>query len=119
MDEVYFNEPLNTDQICRVCLSESNNLSSIFNVNQEVDDFSSVSEKLSLCGSISVDHQDGLPSLICDVCIYKASIAYEFRQLCQNSDTRLRSYYNKPLKHNKTVSGFLSLFLCEDSNSTQ
>ncbi|XP_015586048.1 zinc finger protein 708 isoform X2 [Cephus cinctus] len=59
-----------------------------------------VSRKIQVCGSIDINEQDGLPSLICDVCIYKASVAHEFRQQCQHSDTRLRLYYNKPARCN-------------------
>lgn len=94
--------PMNMDRVCRICLTESTNLSSIFCSNQEVQ-FPEISQKIQICGSIDIQEQDGLPSLICNDCIFKASIAHEFRQLCQHSDARLRLYYNKPSKSNLMV----------------
>ncbi|CAL7935162.1 unnamed protein product [Xylocopa violacea] len=94
----YFDLPLNMDRICRICLTEGTNLSPIFCTDQEVNDFSSLPQKIQVCGSIEIHEQDGLPSLICDICIYKASVAHEFRQQCQHSDAKLRMYYNKPHK---------------------
>ena len=94
----YFDLPLNMERICRICLTEGTNLSPIFCTDQEVSDFSSLPQKIQVCGSIEIHEQDGLPSLICDLCIYKASVAHEFRQQCQHSDAKLRLYYNKPTK---------------------
>lgn len=104
MTSGYFALPINMDRVCRICLTEGTNLSPIFSANQEVNNFSGLSQKIQVCGSIEIHEQDGLPSLICDVCIYKASVAHEFRQQCQHSDTRLRMYYNKPAKCNITDS---------------
>ncbi|XP_012285162.1 zinc finger protein 260 [Orussus abietinus] len=104
MSASYFDLPLNMDRVCRVCLSEGTNLSPIFCTDQEVEDFSGLPQKIQICGSIDIHEQDGLPSLICDVCIYKASVAHEFRQQCQHSDARLRLYYNKPARCNVTDS---------------
>lgn len=98
MNTSYFDLPLNMDRVCRVCLSEGTNLSPIFCA--DVDDISGLSQKIQVCGSIDIHEQDGLPSLICDMCIYKASVAHEFRQQCQHSDARLRLYYNKPARCN-------------------
>ncbi|CAK9807261.1 Zinc finger protein 845 [Anthophora plagiata] len=94
----YFDLPVNMNRICRICLTEGTNLSSIFCTDQEVNDFSGLPQKIQACGSIDIHEQDGLPSLICDICIYKASVAHEFRQQCQHSDAKLRMYYNKPVK---------------------
>ena len=103
MNSNYFGLPLNMDRICRICLAESTNMSPIFCSDQEVDHFSGLPQKIEICGSIEVQEQDGLPSLICNDCIFKASVAHEFRQLCQHSDTRLRLYYNKPARSNLIV----------------
>lgn len=35
---------------------------------------------------------DGLPAVICNNCIYRLGAAYHFKQQCENSDLRLRSY---------------------------
>lgn len=102
MDNNYYELPVNMDRVCRVCLSEGTNLSPIFQGNET--ESSGLSQKIQTCGSIEIHEEDGLPALICDNCIYKASVAYEFRQLCQHSDTRLRMYYNKPAKTGAAVS---------------
>ncbi|XP_046469545.1 zinc finger protein 676 [Neodiprion pinetum] len=104
MNSNYFDLPLNLDRVCRVCLSESTNLSPLFCTDPEATELSGLYQKIEVCGSIEVQEEDGLPSLICDVCIYKATVAHEFRQQCQNSDARLRLYYNKPAKSNVTDS---------------
>lgn len=94
------------DRVCRICLTEAGtNLSPIFSASEEVNDFSGLSQKIQVCGSIEIHEQDGLPSLICNVCVYKVSVAHEFRQQCQHSDAKLRMYYNKPAKCNITDSG--------------
>ncbi|XP_034942095.1 zinc finger protein 699-like [Chelonus insularis] len=96
----YFEMPPHMDRVCRLCLSECNNLSSIFSLNQESGETSELSQRIQTCGAIEIHERDGLPSLICDVCIYKANVAHEFRQQCQHSDARLRLYYNKPARSN-------------------
>lgn len=107
----YFDLPFNMDRICRICLTESTNLSPIFCGDQEVSDFSGLPQKIQVCGSIEIHEQDGLPSLICDICIYKASVAHEFRQQCQHSDAKLRMYYNKPAKNTIMVNMTFHLFI--------
>jgi len=115
MTSDYFTLPVNMDRVCRICLQEGTNLSSIFSSTQEVNNLTGLSQKIQICGSIEIDEQDGLPSLICNDCIYKASVAHEFRQQCQYSDARLRMYYNKPVKSIKSTmvktSSFLKLYL--------
>ncbi|XP_025155981.1 zinc finger protein 260 isoform X2 [Harpegnathos saltator] len=107
MTSVYFALPLNIDRVCRICLTEGTNLSPIFSTNQVENDFqgenSLLSQKIQVCGSIEIHEQDGLPSLICDVCAYKARVAHEFREQCQSSDAKLRMYYNKPAKCNINI----------------
>ncbi|OXU22310.1 hypothetical protein TSAR_003391 [Trichomalopsis sarcophagae] len=102
----YFVMPMNMDRVCRICLQENTNLSPIFCNGHEIgSNLTDISQKIQVCGAVECHEQDGLPALICDVCIYKASVAHEFRQLCQHSDARLRLYYNKPARFNATDSG--------------
>lgn len=78
---------ININKICRVCLEESV-LTSIFNT-----DFAMVpSEMMMLCAKVRVYKNDGLPPVICNNCIYRLGAAYHFKQQCENSDLRLRSY---------------------------
>ena len=106
MDTSYFDAPINMDRVCRICLMDSRNLSPIFCPDHEIDDFSGLSQKIQVCGSIEVHENDGFPSLICDVCVYKATVAHEFRQQCQQSDSRLRLLFDKPSRNNIIVSIF-------------
>lgn len=41
---------------------------------------------------IQVYKNDGLPPVICNNCLYRLGVAYHFKQQCENSDLRLRSY---------------------------
>ncbi|XP_055298839.1 zinc finger protein 567 [Sitodiplosis mosellana] len=78
---------ININKICRVCLEE-NVLTSIFNT-----EFAMIpAEMLMLCAKVKVYKNDGLPPVICNNCIYRLGAAYHFKQQCENSDLRLRSY---------------------------
>lgn len=102
---------ININKICRVCLEE-NVLTSIFNT-----EFAMIpAEMLMLCAKVKVNKtnnlftyicnslkriqfynlkvykDDGLPPVICNNCIYRLGAAYHFKQQCENSDYRLRSY---------------------------
>lgn len=37
-----------------------------------------------------ITDNDELPSSICNNCIYRLGVAYQFKQQCENSDMRLR-----------------------------
>lgn len=39
-----------------------------------------------------VKRGEGLPEVICNSCIYRLGAAYHFKQQCENSDFRLRSF---------------------------
>ncbi|XP_014210533.1 zinc finger protein 665-like [Copidosoma floridanum] len=103
LNNSYFVMPLNMDRACRICLMENTNLQPIFCSRQTIDGNLDLPQKIQLCGGVDCQEQDGLPTLICGVCMYKANIAFEFRQLCQHSDARLRMYYNKPAKFNSAT----------------
>ncbi|KAL7307081.1 hypothetical protein TKK_0000818 [Trichogramma kaykai] len=104
LSDNYFAMPMNMDRVCRICLQENTNLTPIFANDPNLSNLTDLSQKIQICGGVECNQQDGLPSHICDVCIYKATVAYEFRQLSQHSDTRLRVFYNKPAKYSATDS---------------
>ncbi|KAH0535203.1 zinc finger protein 665-like isoform X1 [Cotesia glomerata] len=89
---------LDFDRVCRICLTESTNLTSLYCNDSVPGVFPSLSQRISTCGAIELNERDGLPSLICENCIYKASVAHDFREQCQNSDARLRLCYDKPAR---------------------
>lgn len=78
---------ININKICRVCLEEGV-LTSIFNTEFAMQP----AEMIALCARIRVYRDDGLPPVICNNCIYRLGAAYHFKQQCENSDLRLRSY---------------------------
>ncbi|XP_019878012.2 gastrula zinc finger protein XlCGF8.2DB isoform X2 [Aethina tumida] len=77
--------------ICRTCLKESEDLKSIFSIDNEM----SISQILMLCANITIYEKDGLPEKICSSCSQKMFSAYSFRQLCENSEAHLKQCLNK------------------------
>ncbi|CAD7080050.1 unnamed protein product [Hermetia illucens] len=77
----------NIHKICRVCLEEGA-VTSIFST-----EFAMMpSTMLMLVSKVRIYKMDGLPSVICNNCIYRLGAAYHFKQECENSDIRLRQY---------------------------
>ncbi|XP_055378863.1 myoneurin-like isoform X2 [Condylostylus longicornis] len=70
------------ENICRACLCKD----PVLEISHEV------SEKLKLCGGISEDEigNKTFPSKICHKCFMNLEISFQFRQLCQQSDKRLK-----------------------------
>ncbi|KAK5646382.1 hypothetical protein RI129_004846 [Pyrocoelia pectoralis] len=80
---------LDFSKICRVCLNEGI-MMSIFKVN--------VSKKMMACSSVQVWQNDGLPGQICNKCLAKLHISFQFKKQCEKSDAKLRQYMLEPLK---------------------
>ncbi|KAJ8918614.1 hypothetical protein NQ315_013120, partial [Exocentrus adspersus] len=73
------------DKICRTCLSEKRieELRPIFDnsLNTQITDLTSV----------KVEPHDGLPIHICNDCAFTLTVALNFKNQCQKSDSQLRS----------------------------
>ncbi|CAG9854528.1 unnamed protein product [Phyllotreta striolata] len=80
------NSFLDFEKICRVCLNEGI-MMSIFKVN--------ISKKLMSLAPIQVWQNDGLPTQICNKCSAKLHISFQFKKLCEKSDSKLRQYLKK------------------------
>ncbi|KAK9872232.1 hypothetical protein WA026_017036 [Henosepilachna vigintioctopunctata] len=78
---------LNFEKICRVCLTEGEIMMSLFKVN--------VSRKIMSCASVQVWPNDNLPHQICQKCCAKLHVAFQFKRLCEKSDSKLRTYILK------------------------
>ncbi|XP_050501833.1 zinc finger protein 852-like [Diabrotica virgifera virgifera] len=81
------------EKICRCCMCENENMHNMFekkNEENEEDSSTLLSDMLVACASIEVSSGDGLPTSLCRGCEDKLKSAYEFRKLCQKSDTTLR-----------------------------
>ncbi|XP_065164537.1 zinc finger protein 782-like [Atheta coriaria] len=68
-------------KVCRVCLNKGN-MMSVFKVN--------ISKKIMSCASVQVWPDDGLPNQICNKCTARLHISFQFKKLCEKSDSKLR-----------------------------
>jgi rubrerythrin len=86
---------LNLNKICRVCLSESEQMYSIYSELYEVQtevDVPCIYEILIGISSIKVQADDGLPSMICVKCIDMAHTSFKFQKQCNQSQIILDAY---------------------------
>lgn len=75
------------EDICRVCLSDKDNLISLF----EVSSIKSICEKIEHCSGIKIIRTEGHPSSICKGCVEELAICYKFLEKCCDSDKELRN----------------------------
>uniref|UniRef100_A0A182NF01 Uncharacterized protein n=1 Tax=Anopheles dirus TaxID=7168 RepID=A0A182NF01_9DIPT len=80
----------NISRLCRVCLEEGV-FTSIFSTELVA---MAPANMLVMCANIKVSRDDGLPSTICNNCMYRLGVAFHLKQQCENSDMRLRQYMN-------------------------
>uniref|UniRef100_A0A182IXH7 Protein krueppel n=1 Tax=Anopheles atroparvus TaxID=41427 RepID=A0A182IXH7_ANOAO len=78
----------NISRLCRVCLEEGV-FTSIFSTELVA---MAPANMLVMCANIKVSKNDGLPSTICNNCMYRLGVAFHLKQQCENSDMRLRQY---------------------------
>lgn len=82
--------PFEMHKICRLCLQQLQvgSLVNLFAANFSIRP----SEMIVRCASVEIYEKDGLPDAICNDCFYKLGMAFEFRNRCETSDRKLRSY---------------------------
>ncbi|KAG5885376.1 hypothetical protein JTB14_023763 [Gonioctena quinquepunctata] len=79
------------DKICRCCMCANENMHNMFEIKGDSDEQTLLlSDMLVACASIEVASGDGLPNNLCGSCEEKLKNLYEFRRLCQKSDSTLR-----------------------------
>ncbi|XP_055597159.1 zinc finger protein 271 [Uranotaenia lowii] len=78
----------NISRLCRVCLEEGV-FTSIFSTELVA---MAPADMLVMCANIKVSKNDGLPTTICNNCMYRLGVAFHLKQQCENSDMRLRQY---------------------------
>lgn len=82
---------------CRVCLSEGTwNIFGSNAINDEMCTVASINhirDKLQYVTQLEVKANDGLPFRICELCIVQLNLAYRFKQLAADSDSKLREQY--------------------------
>lgn len=77
---------INLDLACRTCLTtEGGEMKSIYDQNKDVQ----ISKMIMECTTAKVKDLDGLPTQICKQCVNDITIAFNFKQQCENSYQKL------------------------------
>ncbi|KAL1500761.1 hypothetical protein ABEB36_006207 [Hypothenemus hampei] len=76
----------NLNSICRICLEKNNKLTPIFDPIKPPH----FSVLIMACASVQVQNGDGLPPYICQKCISRLNIAFQFKLQCESSDKKLK-----------------------------
>uniref|UniRef100_A0A182VU59 Protein krueppel n=1 Tax=Anopheles minimus TaxID=112268 RepID=A0A182VU59_9DIPT len=84
-------ERLKSSQTCRFCLSQGVRLSSIYTA-QEQNKTTPLALQIIACVGIEVYSDDGMPSMICEHCRILMNYCYQFKQMCNNADTQLKTF---------------------------
>lgn len=74
-------------KICRLCLVQPGNI----NLFETHEDNVQYCKKIMHCANIHIAEDDGLPDFMCEECLVKLSVAFDFITKCQASDKALRS----------------------------
>ncbi|XP_044265308.1 zinc finger protein 665-like [Tribolium madens] len=80
----------NSSTICRICLERFQNnkkMCNIFEGNEPIFNM------IMSCASVQILQGDGLPNTICQKCLSKLNVAWQFKLQCESSDLRLRQFY--------------------------
>ncbi|XP_050312825.1 zinc finger protein 813-like [Anthonomus grandis grandis] len=85
-ESVEFEEIIDLDDVCRLCMEKEDELISIFN-NEEVVP---LTLRIMACVALEVFEGDGLPDKICHPCKFQLEKSYNFRKKCEQSDMKLR-----------------------------
>ncbi|GJQ81050.1 hypothetical protein Trydic_g21859 [Trypoxylus dichotomus] len=98
---------MNINNICRICLERGPKLMPIFDPIKPRH----FSILIMACASVQVIEGDGLPPYICQKCISRLNIAYQFKSQCESSDAKIRQYFDN-LRHmppTPDLSGFIEI----------
>lgn len=79
-------EPHN--KVCRACLSTSGNMTDLFEAH--INDDISLEQIFSICTRSVMYEGDGLPSVMCAMCVENLKNVYSFLQLCHESEQKFR-----------------------------
>ncbi|XP_066249040.1 zinc finger protein Paris-like [Euwallacea similis] len=76
----------NINEICRICLEKSSKLTPIFDPIKPPH----FSVLIMSCANVQVSEGDGLPPCVCQRCISKLNVAFQFKMVCEASDRKLQ-----------------------------
>ncbi|XP_052894037.1 uncharacterized protein LOC128301534 [Anopheles moucheti] len=89
-------ERLKDSLSCRFCLSQGGRLSSIY-AAPEQNKTTPLALQIMACVGIEVYSDDGMPGLICEHCRMLMNYCYQFKQMCNNADTQLKTFLSTGL----------------------
>lgn len=90
---------INLNELCRLCLTRSDELVHIFNDEEPIP----LPLRIMACVALEVVEDDGLPNMICIACKYQLEKSYVFRKKCESSDHRLRRHLKLISSSNKLL----------------
>lgn len=97
---------------CRVCMKTG--LANLTNMCNQ-DGVLKILDKIMLCASVQIAKNDGLPCHICNSCIDKLHVAYDFKITCESSDVELRKRLNIAVPKTVVKTEFV-LIECDDQD---
>lgn len=77
------------EELCRICVTKSNEFNCLFSISQYGITFA---EMIFTCTQIEMQENIETYTNICQGCISKLNIAYEFHNLCESSEVKLKQY---------------------------
>ncbi|KAF5304805.1 hypothetical protein FQR65_LT07822 [Abscondita terminalis] len=102
---------VNINNICRICLEKGPKLMPIFDPIKPPH----FSNLIMACACVQVLEGDGLPPYICQKCISKLNVAFQFKSQCESSDAKLRQCFEN--LHNLPAAPDLSSYIEDNKHS--
>lgn len=98
---------MNINNICRICLEKGSKLMPIFDPIKPPH----FSILIMACASVQVEEGDGLPPYICQKCISKLNVAFQFKTQCETSDAKLRQCFENlnQLQNSGDLSNYIDI----------
>ncbi|XP_057653314.1 zinc finger protein 300-like [Diorhabda carinulata] len=116
-NDLYHYLTININNICRICLEKGPKLMPIFDPIKPPH----FSILIMACAAVQVLQGDGLPPYICQKCLSKLNVAFQFKTQCESSDAKLRqcfeSFHNLPSAPDLT--GFVEIKKDENRETYQ
>ncbi|XP_037040904.1 zinc finger protein 271-like isoform X4 [Bradysia coprophila] len=90
------------DNLCRTCLAYSSDLQSIFEICASSTLPVQLDSLIMSITKVEINHDDGMPQKICNLCKTAVHQAYLYKLKCEESDSKLRKYFHKKV-HNLNI----------------
>ncbi|XP_055626439.1 zinc finger protein 436-like [Toxorhynchites rutilus septentrionalis] len=84
-------EFMNSEHICRCCLTNAGKFSPLFEIYNDYY----LPKVINVCTGLSIIQSDGLPDILCEICLVKLITAYETRRLFIRSNDQLKERLSK------------------------